>query len=222
MLQSSTLTYLSKLAKNNNKQWFDVNRSVFEDAKTDFENVVEEIIEKFGKVDTDIAPLKAKNCTFRQYRDVRFSKNKTPYKINMGASFYRGGKKSGLAGYYLHLEPGNKSLIGGGLWMPEAPALKKVRQEIDYCFDEFSKIVRAPAFKKTYGDLERGEFSLSREPKGYEKDNPAIEYLKLKSYVAMRGVDDKEVLSDKYIKNIVAHFTTLMPFIKFINRALES
>ena len=222
MLQQSTLSYISKLSKNNNKQWFDSHRQIFEDAKTDFENLVEKIIETFGNIDPDIAPLKAKNCTFRQYRDVRFSKDKTPYKVHMGASFDRGGKKSGLAGYYLHLEPGNKSLIGGGLWMPEAPSLKKVRQEIDYCFDEFSTIIHAPDFKKTYGDLERGEYSLSREPKGYEKDNPAIEYLKLKSFVAMRSVDDKEVISDKYIKNIVSNFTTLMPFIKFINRALES
>ncbi len=139
----------------------------------------------------------------------------------MGASFDRGGKKSGFAGYYLHLEPGNKSLIGGGLWMPEAPALKKVRQEIDYCYDEFSKIINAPAFKKFYGDLEKGEFSLSREPKGYEKDNPAIEYLKLKSFVAIRTVSDDEVVSEKYFKEIIEGFTGLMPFIKFINRALE-
>ena len=221
MLQSSTLSYISKLSKNNNKQWFESHRPIFEDAKADFEKLVERIIESFGKIDPDIAPLKAKYCTFRQYRDVRFSKNKTPYKVNMGASFDRGGKKSGLAGYYLHLEPGNKSMIGGGLWMPEAPSLKKVRQEIDYCFDEFSKIIHAPAFIKTYGDLERGEYSLSREPKGYEKDNPAIEYLKLKSFVAIRMVDDKEVTSDKYFKNIIADFTTLMPLIKFINRALE-
>lgn len=221
MLQPSTLSYISKLAKNNNKQWFDSHRAAFEDAKNDFENLVEKIIDAFGKIDADIAPLKAKNCTFRQYRDVRFSKDKTPYKVHMGASFDRGGKKSGLAGYYLHLEPGNKSLIGGGLWMPEAPSLKKVRQEIDYCYDEFSKIINTPSFKKTYGGLEKGEYSLSREPKGYEKDNAAIEYLKLKSFVAMRSVDDKEVTSDKYFKNIIADFTALMPFIKFINRALE-
>jgi uncharacterized protein (TIGR02453 family) len=221
MLQPSTLTYIKKLAKNNNKAWFDANRNVFEDSKNDFEKLVAQIIESFGSIDKDIAPLKAKDCTFRQYRDVRFSKDKTPYKINMGASFDRGGKKSGLAGYYLHLEPDNKSMIGGGLWMPEAQVLKKVRQEIDYSFDEFSKIINHPAFKKTFGDVQKGEYSLSREPKGYEKDNPAIEYLKLKSFVAIHLVDDEDVLSEKYFKNIIAGFTALMPFIKFINRALE-
>lgn len=221
MLQPSTLSYIKKLAKNNNKRWFDANRNQFEDAKNDFENLVEKIIQTFGEIDTDIAPLKAKDCTFRQYRDVRFSKDKTPYKVHMGASFDRGGKKGGFAGYYLHLEPGNKSMIGGGLWMPEAASLKKVRQEIDYCCDEFFKIINNPAFKKNYGDLEKGEYSLSREPKGYEKDNPAIEYLKLKSFVAMRNVDDEEVLSENYFKNIISGFTALMPFIKFVNGALE-
>jgi uncharacterized protein (TIGR02453 family) len=221
MLEPTTLAYLRKLAKNNNKAWFDTHGPAFEEAKNDFEILVTKVIETFGKIDGDIAPLKAKDCTFRQYRDVRFSKDKTPYKINMGASFDRDGKKSGFAGYYLHLEPGNKSLTGGGLWMPEAEALKKVRQEIDYCYDEFSKIITEPAFRKTYGDLEKGEYSLSREPKGYEKDNPAIEYLKLKSFVAMRAVEDAEVLSEKYFKNIVSNFNALMPLIKFINRALE-
>jgi len=221
MLQPSTLTYIKNLAKNNNKQWFDANRNQFEDAKNDFEKLVEKIIQTFGEIDTDTAPLKAKDCTFRQYRDVRFSKDKTPYKVNMGASFDRGGKKSGFAGYYLHLEPGNKSMIGGGLWMPEATSLKKVRQEIDYCYDEFSKIINNPAFKKPYGDLEKGEYSLSREPKGYEKENPAIEYLKLKSFVAIHLVTDEEVVSEKYFKEIIAGFTAIMPLIKFINRALE-
>src|SRR5689334_14816062 len=106
MLQTSTLTYIKDLTRNNNKQWFDENRNSFEQAKSDFEALVKDIISVFGKVDSDIAPLEAKNCIFRQYRDVRFSKDKTPYKQHMGASFDRGGKKSGFAGYYLHIEPG--------------------------------------------------------------------------------------------------------------------
>ncbi len=105
--------------------------------------------------------------------------------------------------------------------MPEASALKKVRQEIDYSHDEFLKIINDPAFKKIYGDLEKGEYSLSREPKGYEKDNPAIEYLKLKSFVATHIVTDEEVVSEKYFKEIIDGFTALMPLIKFINRSLE-
>ncbi|MCW3106027.1 MAG: hypothetical protein JWQ09_533 [Segetibacter sp.] len=221
MLQPSTLTYIKNLTKNNNKPWFEENRHLFDKAKADFENVVKDIISSLGKVDPDIAPLEAKNCMFRQYRDVRFSKDKTPYKHHMGASFDRGGKKSGFAGYYLHIQPGNNSMAGGGIWMPEAAQLKKIRQEIDYSWDEFSEIITEPSFKSIYGELEQGEFKLSREPKGYEKDNPAIEYLKLKSLVATQSLTDDDLVSKNLLQKVLAAFTALMPLIKFINRSLE-
>lgn len=221
MLQSGTLSYIKKLQKNNNKSWFEENRQLFNEAKDDFEKLVNNIITSFGKVDTDIATLQAKDCIFRQYRDIRFSKDKTPYKSHMGASFDRGGKKSGFAGYYLHVEPGNKSMAGGGIWMPEAHQLKKIRQEIDYSWDEFYGIINHNDLKKIYGDLEQGEYKLSREPKGYEKDNAAIEYLKLKSLVAIQTLDDDELVSKDLLQKIVSAFTALMPLIKFINRSLE-
>ena len=221
MLQPSTLTFIKKLQKNNNKTWFEENRKLFEAAKDDFEKLVKDIISSFGKSDSDIAPLEAKNCIFRQYRDIRFSKDKTPYKTHMGASFDKGGKNSGFAGYYLHIEPGNKSMAGGGIWMPEAAQLKKIRQEIDYSWNEFSDILNEKDFKKTYDDLAQGEFKLSREPKGYEKDNLAIEYLKLKSLVATQTLTDDDLTSADLLKKIVSAFTALMPLIKFINRSLE-
>ncbi len=221
MLQTPTLNYIKKLAKNNNKPWFEEHRELFNNAKADFENLVTDVIAKFGKTDTDIAPLLAKNCVFRQYRDVRFSKDKTPYKSHMGASFDKGGKKSGLAGYYLHLDPGNKSFIGGGIWMPEAPQLKKIRQEIDYNWDEFNGIIQHKDFKKIYGDVAQGEYKLSREPKGYEKDNPAIEYLKLKSVVAMHNIGDDDLTSKGATDKIAKAFAALMPLVNFINRSLE-
>ena len=221
MLQKSTLKFLLDIKDNNNKAWLDANRHVFDAAKADFEQMVTEIIEGLGKSDEEIAMLTAKECVFRQNRDVRFSKDKSPYKINMGASIDRGGKKSGFAGYYFHCEPGNNSMIGGGLWQPPADALKKVRQEIDYCFDEFKSITNNKDFKKQYGDLQRGEFALSREPKGYEKDNPAIEYLKLKSFVAMHPLTDAELTSKGVADKIITGFKSLTPLIKFINRALE-
>src|SRR3954454_1876615 len=140
MLHSNTLTFIKQLQKNNNKLWFEENRHLFNQAKDNFENLVKNIITEFGKVDPDIVPLEAKNCIFRQYRDIRFSQDKTPYKQHMGASFDRGGKKSGFAGYYLHIEPGNKSMAGGGIWMPEGEQIKKIRQEIDYNWDEFYSI----------------------------------------------------------------------------------
>ncbi|MEO6329933.1 MAG: DUF2461 domain-containing protein, partial [Ginsengibacter sp.] len=142
MFQSSTILFLKTLAKNNNKIWFDEHRSNYLAAKSDYENFVSALIKKVGNFDLDIKELQPKECTFRINRDIRFSKDKTPYKTNMGASLNRGGKKSIYAGYYFHLEPGNKSFAGGGLWMPVAPELKKVRQEVDYNFDEFTDILK--------------------------------------------------------------------------------
>ena len=221
MLTPATLTFIEKLKENNNKPWFDENRGLFSDAKDDFEKLVRDIIATFGKIDPDIAVLEAKDCIFRQYRDIRFSQDKTPYKGHMGASFDRGGKKSGFAGYYLHIEPGNKSMAGGGIWMPEGEQIKKIRQEIDYSWEELYSIINQKDFKKTFGDLEKGEFKLSREPKGYAKDNPAIEYLKLKSLVATQTLTDADLVSKNLLQKIVTAFTALMPLIKFINRSLE-
>ena len=222
MFQPSTLTFLKNLKKNNNKVWFDQNKEKYLAARADFENFVTALLEKMISFDPDLKDLQAKNCMFRINRDVRFAKNKTPYKINLSAMFAKGGKKSVNAGYYFHLQPGNGSFAGGGLWMPEAVELKKVRQEIDYNFPEFKKIIQAPSFKKLYGELEREEGQvLVNIPKGYDKENIAGEYLKLKSFVATQYLSD-ENLSDRYLANTVAKsFKALNPFLKFINRSFE-
>ena len=125
MLQHSTLKFLKELKKNNHKTWFDENRKSFETAKADYADLVNEVIKGLGKKDASIASLTAKECVFRINRDVRFSKNKDPYKTNMGMYLSRGGKKSLFSGYYFHLEPGGKSFAAGGLWMPEADVIKK-------------------------------------------------------------------------------------------------
>ncbi len=219
MLTKNTLQFLKNLKENNDKSWMDANRESFLEAKQDFGQLVENTIQSFGKKDEEIAHLHVKECVFRQNRDIRFSKNKAPYKSNMGAYLNRGGKKSNGAGYYFHLEPGNNSFAGGGLWMPEAPVIKKIRQEIDYCYDEFSKIITKKSFTAQYGDLDLKD-TLSREPKGYEKDNPAIKYLKLKSFVALRPVTDEELMSKDLVKKITATFDALQPLIHFMNRAI--
>lgn len=221
MLQQATLDYIKDLSQNNNKPWFEEHRPAYLNAKDDFEKLVKDVISEFGKVDPDIAPLEAKNCIYRQYRDVRFSKDKTPYKQHMGASFDRDGRNSSFAGYYLHMEPGNKSMVGGGIWMPAGEQIKKIRQEIDYGWDEFQQIINNKDFKGIYGGLEQGEYKLSREPKGYEKDNPAIEYLKLKSVIATQTLTDKDLVSKNLLQKILDAFTALMPLVKFINRSLE-
>ncbi len=222
MLEPQTLSFLKSIKKNNNKAWFDANRTKYEASKIDFSNFIQLVIEDLQRFDTTITGLGAKDCLFRMNRDIRFSKDKRPYKENFGASIKRGGKKSVFAGYYFHLEPG-QSFIGGGLWMPESADLKKIRQEIDYNWEEFKNIIRAKAFKKVYGDLFRnGEVSLSTMPKGYEKDHPAATYLKLKSLIAETTVEDADLVKSTLHKKTIEAYKALKPLLDFLNRALES
>ncbi|HXS56284.1 MAG TPA: DUF2461 domain-containing protein [Hanamia sp.] len=219
-IQPSTLSFLKSLKKNNNKQWFDENREKYESARANFQEFITGLLHNMVAFDSDMKELEAKKCMFRINRDIRFSKNKTPYKINISAHFNKGGKKSVHAGYYFHLQPGGNSFVGGGLWMPEAVELKKLRQEIDYCFPEFKKIITNSAFKKQYGELEK-EDMLVNVPKGYDKENPAADFLKLKSFVATKRISDEEVLSPKLSNEIITAFKVLMPLLKFMNKAFD-
>lgn len=221
MIRQTTLSFLSDLSRNNNKAWFENHRGDFEAAKDDFASFAGKVLESMQKQDEDLAPLIIKDCLFRINRDVRFSKDKSPYKSHFAALMSKGGKKSNFAGYYLHIEPG-KSFVGGGVWMPMPAETKKVRQEIDYSFPEFSKMIGSSAFKKAYGDLERSpESLLSKVPKGYEKENPAAEYLKLKSWVATHNIADEDVTSKDLTKAVIGAYKALLPLIKFLNRSLD-
>ena len=222
MFHSSTVSFLKELKKNNNKPWFENHREKYLSAKIDFENFVQQLLTTTSAFDNDIKELQVKNCTFRINRDIRFSKDKTPYKTNMGASFNKGGKKSLFAGYYFHLEPGGKSFAGGGLWMPAAPELKKLRQEIDYCFPRFKKITTSSSFKTQYPGLEMNEGQmLVNVPKGYDKENPAASFLKLKSFVATKSISDTLLTSPALAKEVALAFKALMPLVKFMNRSME-
>ncbi len=221
MIQQSTINFLKSLKRNNKREWFEKNRKAYEGAKSDFENFIQSLINTHCKNDPDLGELEAKKCIFRINRDIRFSKDKSPYKTNFGASMDRGGRKSGFAGYYFQLEPG-KSFLAGGLWMPEPEKLKKVRQEIDYCFDEFKQIVTYKKFRSQFGELYEGEeVKLSRVPQGFEKDNPAAEYLKFKSWLVMHDVEDAELTSKNLLKSTIDAFVTMQPFIRFLNRSIE-
>jgi uncharacterized protein (TIGR02453 family) len=218
MLQQSTIKFLKDLKKNNNRDWFEKNRAVYEAAREDFTRFIQGIIDRHGKKDPSIKNLLAKDCMFRINRDVRFSKDKSPYKTNFGASINRGGRKAWEnAGYYFHLEPG-RSFAGGGIWMPEAPRLKEIRQEIDYNFNDFKKIIHSKKFKTVYGALDRSsEYLLTRVPKGYEPTNPAADYLRLKSFVAMVTINDAELITGKGEAKTLEAFSALQPLIEFFN-----
>jgi len=219
MLQSSTIQFLKSLKKNNNKDWFEKNRKQYELAKSDYLDFVTKVLQELQNFDKTLLELQPKQCVFRLNRDVRFSKNKDPYKTNFGASFSKGAKKIQSAGYYFHLEPG-ENFVGGGLWMPMAPDLNKVRQEIDYCFKEFSSILKKPNFKTTYGDMDNS-MKLVRPPKGFEIDNPALDYLKLKSFVVTRPMKDIELTDKALIKNVIKDFKSIAPLVHFLNRAID-
>ena len=222
MISASTISFLKSLKKNNNKPWFDENREKYLEAKYNFEEFVASLLQKMILFDEDIKDLLPKNCTFRINRDIRFSKNKTPYKINLSASFNRGGKKSIYAGYYFHLQPGGNSFVGGGLWRPEPVELKKLRQEIDYCFPEFKKIIHATSFKKNYGELEKDQNEmLVNVPKGYDKENQAADFLRMKGFVATKNIADNDLTNPKLANEIIQSFKALLPLIKFINRSFE-
>jgi hypothetical protein len=219
MIAASSLQFLKALAKNNNREWFLANKNKYDLAKENYLNFVEEVLSGIVKFDNSLAELNPKQCVFRINRDVRFSKNKDPYKTNFGASFSKGAKKINAAGYYFHLEPG-ACFIGGGLWMPEANDLQKVRQEIDYCFKEFNGIIQHKQFKNTFTGLST-EVKLARPPKGYDLDNPAIEFLKLKSFTAIASLSDSDVLDKNIVKKSLAIFKTIAPLIHFLNRSID-
>lgn len=218
MLKASTFSFLTNLSKNNNKLWFDEHKPQYESAKADFEQFIEKLLVAVCKTDSSVSSQKAKDCIFRIYRDVRFGHDKTPYKVNLSAAFGRGGRKGPEAGYYMHVQPG-KSFIAGGIWMPDAPVLKNIRQEIDYNIKDWQKILDNKAFKKLYPDVS-GE-KLKTLPKGYDADNPAIEYLKMKSFIVSHPVKDTELKNEKAIDVIAAYCAAMKPFIDFLNRGLD-
>ncbi len=220
MLQAATLKFLKDLEKNNNKPWFETHRKQYETAKTDFHFFIDELIKKNSVFDKPVGELAAKNCTFRINRDVRFSKNKSPYKNNMAGYFNKAGKKGIGAGYYFHLQPG-KSFAAGGIWVPEPAVLAKIRQEIDYNFDEWKKIINSSSFKKNFPAGIESDGSLLRPPKGYDISNPAIHFIKMKNFVVRKRFTDTDMLGKQAVNDISNTFKALKPMIDFFNRAID-
>lgn len=217
-MQIATINFLSSLAANNNKGWFDGHRDEYEAAKNDFEQFVAGILTGLSGLDPAFKEQKAKDCIFRIYRDVRFSKDKSPYKTAFGAYFSKsGGKAHTGAGYYVHAQP-DKSFVGGGIWMPENPILKILRQEIDYNFENFKSIIEDKKFVKTFGTVQ-GE-QLKKMPTGYAEDNPAGHYLKLKSFTVQHEFKNDEVVSNKFTDKCTDIFNTMQPLINFLNKAV--
>jgi len=220
MLQKSTLQFLKNLRANNNKAWFDAHRTAYDTAKADFVNLIDALIGILSRTDPSIGHLRAKDCLFRINRDVRFSKNKAPYKSHFAAAINAEGKKGERPGYYLHLEPG-ASFAAGGYYMPAPEDLQKIRQEIDYEFDRWKKIVRRPAFLRRFPEGVEGTQPLVRAPKGYEEQNPAIAFLKMRGFTVSHPYTDAEMTGATDLRALGSTFAAMKPFLDFLSGALD-
>lgn len=216
MIHKSTIEFLKKLKKNNNREWFNSNKKLYEDAKYDFEIFVFELIQKIAEFDESVSGLEPKDCIFRIYKDVRFSKDKLPYKTNMGAFICKGGRKNNAAGYYIHLSPG-ECFLAGGLYMPMPDKLLDVRNRIAANYKSFLKIVQDKEFKKYYGELWQGD-KLKTAPKGFDKEHPAMEYLKLKSFIGDHITNEEKALGKSYLDYCAKVFKAAKSLNAFLNR----
>jgi uncharacterized protein (TIGR02453 family) len=214
----NVMEFLQELDRNNHKEWMDANKNWYQEAKREFLGLVDEVIKGITAFDPGIAGITAKDCTFRINRDIRFSKDKRPYKNNFGAAIQEGGKKSPNPTYYLHLQPG-ESMIAGGCYMPAAAELAKIRQEIDYNPAELKEIVEKEEFKNTFGAVQ-GE-ALKTAPKGYPKDHPNIELLRLKSFVVMQKLPDSKVIQANFADKVISDFKILQPFNHYLGVAIS-
>ncbi len=209
-MKTSTLHFLKELEKNNNREWFNEHKSLYSGAREDVASFVGELIWKIAAFDPEIGKIDAGKSLFRIYRDTRFSHNKEPYKTNFGANIGHGN-----AGYYLHIQPG-QSFLAGGIYMLEKDRLKEIRKEISGNAEAFLKIINEESFCRHFGGLS-DEGKLSRVPQGFEKDDPMAEYLKLKHFVAIRPVSDKEILEKDAPGKLAEMYRSLKPLNDFLN-----
>lgn len=222
MLSKETLQFLDDLKANNNRDWFVENKKRYEAFKKDYQQLVTDLLDAMKPLDPSLEMLEVKNCTFRINRDIRFSKDKTPYKSHLGIWLSSGAKGLNRSGYYIHLEKG-ASFIAGGLYCPESEDLKKMRKEIAYFHDDLEAILEEKDFKREFGDFDRNEKdTLKNPPRGYDKEHPAIELLKLKSFESSQKIEFSAAAKKDFVGVMSQKLIALKPLNDFINRALTS
>lgn len=219
MNTAQLLDFLDELARHNDREWFQEHKATYDQLKRDFEVLVQRWISQIAAFDPTVAGLEAKKSIFRIYRDVRFSSNKDPYKTHFSAYFAAGGKTGSGPGYYVHLSPGNKSYLAGGLYEPEKEQLARVRQEIDYNADALRQIMAAPDFRKYYGGLEGDK--LKKAPAGYPTDHPELDWLKHKSFLVSHPLPDAVLRKQNLEAYVPAAFRAMLPFCDFLREAIE-
>jgi uncharacterized protein (TIGR02453 family) len=211
------LTFLTNLSNNNNKTWFDQNRQEYETARDAFESFIDLLIDEF-RVTDDLQDLTAKDCISRIYRDIRFSKDKSPYKTNMWATIAPGGKKTMRMGYHIAIQPQGRSILAGGMWEPTTEQLVHFRQAIDQNAAEFKQITSEKALLDYFGGIE-GE-KLKTAPQGYDRSHPEIELLQYKQVVVVHYFTDKQVLANDFLDQVVSGCQAMRPFLDYLDDIL--
>ena len=211
------LNFLGELAENNNREWFHDNKPRYDECRQKVLFLTEVLINELGEFDTQIRGLQAKDCMYRIFRDVRFSKDKRPYKTNFGSFICKGGRRSVNPGYYFHIEPGG-SFIGGGIFKPQSEQLRAIRNYLTEHGDEFMELTSSPDFKREFPEMY--DDKLKTAPKGFPKDHALIALLRYKSFIFSKSFADSTVTGDRFVEKIVAGFETLQPVNSFLYEAL--
>ena len=212
-LNPDILSFFAELETNNNREWFEPQKKRFKALEAEMKQFSADLVEAMNEHDS-IDRYKL----FRLYRDVRFSKDKTPFKTHFGISFHR--EKPALrGGYYLHIKPGD-NFIATGFWNPDKDDLKRIRKEMEIDAEEFRDIMAEPSFKTIWGTLEGEE--VKRAPKGFSKEDPNIDLIKKKAYLFTKRYSDKEVLSKNFLQQVNADFQAVRPFFDYMSSVLTT
>jgi uncharacterized protein (TIGR02453 family) len=217
LIQPSSFGFLLALKENNNREWFSANKTIFQKEQLLIENFAEQLLQELN-VHDQIETPSGKHSLHRIYRDTRFSKDKTPYKVNWSGSFRRATKYR-RGGYYFHLEPGN-SFIAGGFWAPNAQDIKRIRDDIAFDPAPLRKILNSKSFVSTFKTLQ-GE-QLKTSPKGFEATHEAIDLLRYKQFLQIRKFTDQEVLSEDFLKEVNQAFKNMRPFFNYMSEVLTT
>lgn len=217
-IDSSTLKFLKNLTKNNNRDWFNENKGLYLSAQQNIISFTENLIEEISYFDEEILKIDPKKAVFRIYRDIRFSKDKIPYKTHFGAGLGMG-KGSRISGYYLHIEPG-KSFLAGGIYQPESSVLKEIRKEVSMNSAEFLKILDEKSFRNNFRGLSV-ESKLKRVPNDFEKDDPMAEFLKLKNYIVSHPISDDDLQDENAVQHFAQIFRSLKPLNDFLEKPFK-
>lgn len=212
------LNFLDDLSQNNHKAWFDGQRAKYETARAIFNQFIDHLIDEF-RISDNLEGLSAKDCVTRIYRDIRFTRDKSPYHTNFSAIIAPGGKKSPEQGYYVSIQPHDQSIIAGGLHMPNPEQLERFRQAIDRHAAEFKAITGEKAFLEQFGKIE-GE-RLKTAPKGYDRNHPEIELLRLKQVTVLHRLSDQEVLAGDFPAKAVAVCRAMKPFLNYLDEVID-